>query len=45
MNIYKKTNCCGFGPSDSCEHQLLSIVHEIYASFDCNPPLDVRAVF
>ena len=27
----------GFRPSDSCEYQLLSIVHEIYASFDCSP--------
>ena len=31
--------------SDSCEYQLLSIVHEIYAWFDCNPSLDYRAVF
>ena len=31
----------GFRPSDSCEYQLLSIVHDIYASFDCNPPCDV----
>ena len=30
---------------DSCEYQLLSIVHEIYTSFDCYPPLDIRAVF
>ena len=35
----------GFRPSDSCEYQLLSIVHNIYASFDCNPPRDVRAIF
>ena len=34
-----------FRPSDSCEYQLLSIVHDIYASFDCNPPRDVRGVF
>ena len=38
-------NQSGLRPSDSCEYQLLSIVHEIYASFDCNPPVDVRAVF
>ena len=38
-------NQSGFWPSNSCEYQLLSIVHEIYASFDCNPPPDVRAVF
>ena len=38
-------NQSGFRPSNSCQYQLLPIVHEIYASFDCNPPLDVRAVF
>ena len=38
-------NQSGFRPSDSCEYQLLSIVHDIYASFDCNPPHDVRGVF
>ena len=35
----------GFRPSDSCKYQLLSIVHDIYASFDCHPPLDVRGIF
>ena len=35
----------GFRPSDSCEYQLLSIVHDIYISFDCIPPLDVRGIF
>ena len=34
-----------FRPSDSCEYQLLSIVHGIYKSFDCNPPLEVRGNF
>ena len=34
-----------FRQSDSCEYQLLSIAHDIYASFDCNPPRDVRGVF
>ena len=38
-------NHSGFRPSDSCEYQLLSIVHEIFALFDCNPPLDVSAIF
>ena len=38
-------NQSGFRPSDSCEYQLLSVVHDIYASFDCNPPRDVRGVF
>ena len=35
----------GFRPSDLCEYQLLSIVHGIYKSFDCNPPLEVRGNF
>ena len=37
-------NQSGFQPSDFCEYHL-SIVYEVYASFDCNPPLDVKAVF
>ena len=35
----------GFLPGDSCISQLLSITHETYKSFDCNPPLDVRGTF
>ena len=35
----------GFRLSDSCEYQLLSILHDIYASFDCCPSLEVRGVF
>ena len=38
-------NQSGFRPSDSCENQLLSILHEIYKSFGCNPPKDVRGIF
>ena len=38
-------NQSGFRLSDSCEYQLLSILHEIYKSFDCNPPKDVRGIF
>ena len=38
-------NQSGFRPSDSCEYQLLPIVHNIYESSDCNPPHDVRGVF
>ena len=38
-------NQSGFRPSDSCESQLLSIGHEIYASFDYYPTLKVRGVF
>ena len=32
-------------PGDSCIHHLISITHEIYASFDANPSLEVRGVF
>ena len=35
----------GFIPGDSCVSQLLSITHEIYQSFDCHPPTDVRGTF
>ena len=35
----------GFHSSDSCQSQLLSIVHDIYASFDQSPTLEVRANF
>ena len=38
-------NQSGFRPSNSCEYQLLSIVHDIYASFDCCPSLAVRGIF
>ena len=43
-NCLLSNNQSGFWPSDSCEYQLLSIVHDIYASFDCNPPKDERGV-
>ena len=40
------TECqSGFIPGDSCVAQLLSIAHEIYKSFDCNPPADTREIF
>ena len=47
LSIFKRItpNQSGFRPSDSCEYQLLSILHEIYKSFDCNPPKDVRGIF
>ena len=35
----------GFLPGDSCISQLLSIVHKIRSSFDCDPTLDVSGVF
>ena len=46
--VYLQENCLlcdnqsGFRPSD---YQLLSIPHDIYASFDCNPPTDARGIF
>ena len=40
------TKCqSGFLPGDSCISQLLSIVHDISSSFDCDPTIDVRGVF
>ena len=49
-NILKKNsllcpNQSGFHPFDSYENQLLSIVHDIYANFDQNPTLEMRANF
>ena len=38
-------NQSGFRQSDSCINQLLAITHEIFETFDCNPPLEVRTVF
>ena len=35
----------GFHSSDSCQSQLLSIVHDIYANFDQTPTLEMRANF
>ena len=35
----------GFVSGDSFVHQLLSVTHEIYKSFDANPSLEVRDVF
>ena len=35
----------GFIPGGSYLAQLLSITHEIYKSFDCNPPVDKRGIF
>ena len=40
------TKCqSGFLPGDSCISQLLSIVHEINSSFDCDPTIVVSRVF
>ena len=38
-------NQSGFRPNNSCENQLLSIAHSIYADFDQSPSLEVRANF
>ena len=38
-------NQSGFRPSDSCINQLITITHEIFEAFDCNPSLEVRSVF
>ena len=35
----------GFIPGDSYVSQLLSITNEIYQSFDCHPPADIRGTF
>ena len=37
-------NQSGFCPFDSCVNQLLSINHEIFSNFDCEPPKDTHAV-
>ena len=38
-------NLMGFWCGDSCVHQLLSITHNIYKSFDANLSLEVRRVY
>ena len=35
----------GFRPSDSCDYQLLSIIHDIYKSLYLGPPLEVWRIF
>ena len=44
-NELLKSNQTRFHPFDSCVNQLLSINHEIFSNFDCDPPKDIRAVF
>ena len=39
-NSLLRVNQSIFGPAGSCESQLLSICHEIYASFDCYTTLE-----
>ena len=45
VNKFLNQNQSGFTSGDSCIHQLISITHEIYASLDVNPSLEVRGVF
>ena len=44
-NNLLNSNQSGFRPGDSCVHQLVSITHDIYKTFDANPSLEVRGVF
>ena len=37
-------NQSGFRANDSCINQLISITHEIYHAFNCNPSLEVRGI-
>ena len=41
VSVYQSGFCAG----ESCVHQLISIVHDIYNPFDANPSLEVRGVF
>ena len=45
VNKLLNSNQSGFMPSDSFIHEFISVTHEIYASFDVNPSLEVRGVF
>ena len=44
---HKLLNPCqsGIKKNDSCINQLVSVTHENYFAFDCNPSLEVRCVF
>ena len=35
----------GFKKNDFCINQLVSITHQIYSAFECDPSLEVRGVF
>ena len=41
LNTYQSN----FRSSDSCVNQLLTITHEIFSSFDCNPSLEFHSTF
>ena len=38
-------NQSGFCANDSCINQLISVTHEIYCAFNCNPSIEVRVIF
>ena len=44
-NIREKTFQSGFLPGNTCILKLLSILHDINSSFDCDSNIDVRGVF
>ena len=44
-NNLLSSNQSGFRMFDSCTNQLLSITHNIYSAFDCNPSLETRSIF
>ena len=44
-NIREKTFQSGFLPGNTCILKLLSILHDISSSFDCDSSIDVRGVF
>ena len=44
-NNLLNSNQLDFRSNDSCESQLLSIVHDIYSSFDCYSSIEVRGIF
>ena len=44
-NNFLNSKQSDFGQNYSYQSQLLSIVHDIYSSFDCHPSLEVRGIF
>ena len=45
QNCLLNANQSDFRPSDSCEHQLIAITHNIFTAFDANPSIEVRGIF
>ena len=44
-NNFLNSNQPGFSPNDSCESQIVSVVHDIYSSIDCYSSFEVRGIF